>query len=120
MWIQQSVTARRGDIYLANLAPVVGSEQGGIRPVLVIQNDVGNWHSPTIIVAIITSQIKNQYLPTHVLLNLTCGLPRESMAMLEQIRTIDKKRIYKYVGQVDRDQMRAVDAALKVSMGLTG
>lgn len=80
--MQQSAPIHRGEIYLANLAPAVGSEQGGIRPVLVIQNDVGNRHSPTIIAAIITSQIKSRYLPTHVLLSISCGLSRASMAML--------------------------------------
>lgn len=88
---------RRGDIYYADLAPVIGSEQGGIRPVLVIQNDIGNQHSPTIITAIVTGQIKSRYLPTHVLLPAsTCGLPKESIVMLEQLRTLDRKRLRKY------------------------
>lgn len=109
----------RGDIYCADLAPVIGSEQGGIRPVLVIQNDVGNWHSPTIIVAIITGQIKSQYLPTHIVLAAKgCGLPQDSMVMLEQIRTLDKHRLQGYLGSLTTDKMREIDIALRISVGL--
>ena len=96
---------RRGDIYHADLTPVIGSEQGGDRPVLVIQNNVGNRHSPTIIAAIITGQIKSRYLPTHVLLPaITSGLPKKSMVMLEQLRTLDKRRLQQYVGHLDPDR----------------
>lgn len=110
---------QRGDIYYANLALVVGSEQGGIRPVLVIQNDIGNQHSPTIIAAIITGQRKSRYLPTHVLLpELSCGLPKKSMVMLEQIRTLDKHRLLEYVGSVRRTKMQEINEALGISVGL--
>lgn len=110
---------RRGDIYYADLAPVIGSEQGGIRPVLVIQNDIGNQHSPTIITAIVTGQIKSRYLPTHVLLPAsTCGLPKESIVMLEQLRTLDRKRFRKYTGHLRATKMSEIDAALEISIGL--
>ena len=108
----------RGDLYYADLNPVVGSEQGGIRPVLVIQNDVGNKHSPTIIVAAITSKSGKAMLPTNCLLNADTGLDRDSVALLEQIRTIDKRRLKDYVGVVGGDDMQEVDRALAVSVGL--
>ncbi len=107
----------RGDIYRADLNPVMGSEQGGIRPVLVIQNDIGNKHSPTVIVAAITSRDK-PYLPTHILLTGLQTLGRNSIALLEQIRTIDKSRLTEYIGSVGAETMEAVDAALAVSVGL--
>jgi len=110
----------RGDLYYADLNPVVGSEQGGIRPVLIIQNDIGNKHSPTIIVAAITSKAMKTTLPTHCLLNAQNGLDRDSVALLEQIRTIDKRRLKDYVGALDQDDMRSVDRALAVSVGLDG
>ena len=110
---------RRGDIYLAGLSPVTGSEQGGIRPVLIIQNNVGNHHSPTVIAAVITGQIKSRHLPTHVwLASHTCGLPKNSMVMLEQLRTLDKSRLGKYMGSASGDKMVEVDVALNISVGL--
>lgn len=110
---------RRGNIYYADLTPVTGSEQGGIRPVLVIQNNIGNRYSPTIIAAIITGQRKSRYLPTHVLLPaFTCGLPKKSMVMLEQLRTLDKQRLLEYIGCIGEKQMWEIDAALGISMGL--
>jgi len=107
----------RGDIYRADLSPVVGSEQGGVRPALVIQNDIGNKYSPTLIVAAITSKDKPR-LPTHISLVGLQALERNSVALLEQIRTIDKSRLTEYIGSVDAETMKAVDAALAVSVGL--
>lgn len=116
---QQMRPIQRGDIYYAGLAPVIGSEQGGIRPMLVIQNNIGNQHSPTIIAAIITGKLKNRHLPTHVLLtDPVCGLPRRSIVMLEQLRTLDKARLLEYIGCLDKMKMSEVDAALKISIGL--
>lgn len=110
---------KRGDIVLADLSPVVGSEQGGLRPVIVIQNDIGNKYSPTIIVAAITAQIDKSKLPTHVEVKKgKFGLTRNSVILLEQIRTIDKKRLTQMLGQVDEKTMHAVDQALIVSFGL--
>lgn len=108
---------RRGDIFYANLDPVIGSEQGGIRPVLVIQNNTGNEYSPTVIVAAITSKPKTK-LPTHVSLKNRKGLEKNSVVLLEQIRTIDKIRLENYVGTVDRFQMRKIDEALRRSTGV--
>lgn len=109
----------RGDVFFADLSPVVGSEQGGVRPVLVVQNDVGNKFSPTIIVAAITSQIDKAKLPTHIeLLGDQTGLERASVILLEQIRTIDKRRLREWVAHLDRDVMDRVDEALLISMGL--
>lgn len=110
----------RGDIYRAELSPVVGSEQGGIRPVLVIQNDVGNKHSPTVIIAPITSKSMKKPLPTQRLLPAQNGLDRESIVLLEQIRTIDKERLKEFIGVLDQDDMRNIDTALAVSVGLDG
>lgn len=107
----------RGDIYRANLNPIVGSEQGGVRPVLIIQNDIGNKHSPTVIVAAITSRDKAR-LPTHMHLSDLQPLERNSVALLEQIRTIDKSRLTEYIGNVGAETMKAVDATLAVSVGL--
>ncbi len=110
---------RRGDIFYADLSPVIGSEQGGIRPVLVIQNDVGNKYSPTIIIAAITSQINKAKLPTHVeILGQEYGLPKDSVVLLEQVRTIDKKRLREKIGKFDNVMMQYVDDALKISVGL--
>ena len=110
---------QRGDIYYANLAPVVGSEQGGTRPVLVIQNNIGNNHSTTIIVAAITGYVKGKHQPTHVRLKgAACGLFRVSTVLLEQIRTIDKSRLAEYMGSGGEDKMSEIDAALKLSVGL--
>jgi len=110
----------RGDLYYADLNPVVGSEQGGIRPVLVIQNDIGNKHSPTIIVAAITSKAMKTILPTHCRLSAQSGLDLNSVALLEQIRTIDKRRLKDYVGVLGQEEMQEVDRALAVSVGLAG
>ncbi len=110
----------RGDLYYADLNPVVGSEQGGIRPVLVIQNDVGNKHSPTTIVAAITSKSGKAMLPTHCLLPTGSGLDRDSVILLEQIRTIDKKRLKDCIGALRQEDMQEIDRALAVSVGLAG
>lgn len=110
---------KRGDIFYADLSPVVGSEQGGIRPVLVIQNDVGNKYSPTVIVAAITSQINKAKMPTHI--ELSCddyGLSKDSVVLMEQIRTIDKKRLKEKIGHMDEEHTKNIDEALKISFGL--
>ena len=110
---------KRGDMYYADLSPVVGSEQGGIRPVLVIQNDVGNKYSPTVIIAAITSRVNKAKLPTHMELNAkNFGLPRDSVVLLEQIRTIDKQRLKEKIGHLDGMYMDYVDRGLSVSFGL--
>ena len=110
---------KRGDIYFADLSPVVGSEQGGIRPVLIVQNDVGNKHSPTVIAAAITSQINKARLPTHIELSArSFGLTKDSVILLEQIRTIDKKRLLERMGKLDEGVMSRVDEAIAVSFGL--
>ncbi len=110
---------RRGDIYYADLSPVVGSEQGGMRPVLIVQNDVGNRYSPTVIAAAITSQTGKARLPTHISLGgRSCGLTRDSVILLEQIRTIDKQRLRERMGKVDDELMNRVDNAIAVSFGL--
>lgn len=110
---------KRGDIYYADLSPVIGSEQGGVRPVLIIQNDVGNKYSPTVIVSAITSQINKAKLPTHVEINaIDYGLPKDSVVLLEQIRTIDKKRLREKIGHFDEEMMEKVDECLKISLGL--
>ena len=112
---------RRGDIYYADLSPVVGSEQGGIRPVLIVQNDIGNRFSPTVIAAAITSQRAKANLPTHISLNASdSGLSRDSIVLLEQVRTIDKHRLKERMGRLDRSAMAQVDQALSVSFGLAG
>jgi mRNA interferase MazF len=108
----------RGQMYYADLNPVVGSEQGGVRPVLVIQNNVGNQFSTTTIIAPITSQIKKTHQPTHIGIPPYFGLPQRSMAMLEQIRTIDKSRFGEYIGCLDDDVMDYIDEALGISVGL--
>ena len=110
---------KRGDIYYADLSPVVGSEQGGMRPVLIVQNDTGNKHSPTVIAAAITSQINKARLPTHIeLAARSYGLTRDSVVLLEQIRTIDKKRLKERMGKLDATLMNRVDNAIAVSFGL--
>ena len=112
---------KRGDIYYADLSPVVGSEQGGMRPVLIVQNDTGNKHSPTVIAAAITSQIGKARLPTHIELEArSFGLTRDSVVLLEQIRTIDKRRLRERMGRVDEELMNKVDDAIAVSFGLHG
>ncbi|GAA6492084.1 MAG TPA: type II toxin-antitoxin system PemK/MazF family toxin [Candidatus Bariatricus faecipullorum] len=108
---------RRGDIFYADLSPVVGSEQGGIRPVLIIQNDTGNRHSPTVIVAAVTSKMNKAKLPTHVEIDSRrYHIVRDSVILLEQIRTIDKRRLRDMVCHVDRELMRKVDEALRISL----
>lgn len=110
---------KRGDVYFADLSPVVGSEQGGVRPVLIIQNDIGNRFSPTVIVAAITAQIQKAKLPTHVEINAkTHGFDRDSVILLEQIRTIDKQRLTDKITHLDEETMRKVNDALQVSVGL--
>ena len=112
-------TVKRGDIYYADLSPVVGSEQGGMRPVLIVQNDTGNKHSPTVIAAAITSQTGKAKLPTHIELNAqSVGLSRDSVRLLEQIRTIDKSRLRERMGKLDDKTMNKVDSAIAVSFGL--
>ncbi|WP_419196110.1 type II toxin-antitoxin system PemK/MazF family toxin [Caproiciproducens galactitolivorans] len=113
------VNIRRGDIYYADLSPVVGSEQGGVRPVLIVQNDVGNRFSPTVIAAAITSQRAKANLPTHIMLNAqTTGLAKDSVVLLEQVRTIDKHRLKERMGRLDNTCMSQVDQALSISFGL--
>ena len=112
---------KRGEIYYADLSPVVGSEQGGIRPVLIIQNDVGNKYSPTVIAAAITSQRDKTKLPTHISVDADgCGPAKDSIVLLEQVRTIDKQRLKEKMGRLDTGSMGRVDKALSVSFGLTG
>ena len=110
---------RRGDIYFADLSPVVGSEQGGTRPVLIIQNDTGNRHSPTVIAAAITSQLGKARLPTHITVpGREVGLAKDSVVLLEQIRTLDKRRLREHMGRLSDEQMSQVDNAIAVSFGL--
>lgn len=110
---------RRGDIYYADLRPVVGSEQGGIRPVLIIQNDIGNKHSPTVICAAITSRMNKAKLPTHVELDCkNCDMVKDSVVLLEQLRTIDKKRLREKVCHLEKDIICQVDRALRISLEL--
>ena len=112
---------KRGDIYYADLSPVVGSEQGCIRPVLVIQNDIGNKYSPTVIAAAITSQINKAKMPTHIeLAAKDYGLNKDSVILLEQIRTIDKRRLREKIGRIDDGLMASVNNALSISFGLGG
>ena len=112
-------SVKRGDIFYADLSPVVGSEQGGVRPVLIVQNDTGNRHSPTVIAAAITSQTGKARLPTHISVSpLSCGLPKESIILLEQVRTLDKRRLREKMGRVDENVMKKVDTAIAVSFGL--
>jgi len=113
------VTVKRGDIYYADLSPVVGSEQGGVRPVLIVQNDMGNRFSPTVIAVAITSQRDKSRLPTHISVRShDCGLARDSVVLLEQIRTIDKKRLKERMGKLDDQSMTQVNRALSISFGL--
>lgn len=109
---------KRGDVYYADLSPVIGSEQGGTRPVLILQNNIGNKYSPTVIVAAITSKIGKSMVPTHVSIGKDTVLTGDSAALLEQIRTIDKQRLIDKVTHLDDDLMREVDIALKISLGL--
>ena len=110
---------KRGDIYYADLSPVVGSEQGGIRPVLIIQNDVGNRYSPTVICAASTSRMNKAKLPTHIEIDSRrCQIMKDSVILLEQIRTIDKQRLKDMIGHLDKERMRSVDEAIRVSLAL--
>ena len=110
---------KRGDIYYADLSPVVGSEQGGVRPVLIVQNDVGNKYSPTVIAAAITSQQEKSRMPTHINVNGdTCGLSKDSVVLLEQVRTIDKQRLKERMGNLSISDMNKINKALTVSFGL--
>ena len=110
---------KRGEIYYADLSPVVGSEQGGVRPVLIVQNDVGNKYSPTVIAAAITSQINKAKMPTHIEVDASeYGLAKDSVILLEQIRTIDKRRLKEKIGTVDNELMEKVNDALVISFGL--
>lgn len=112
---------KRGDIYYADLRPVMGSEQGGVRPVVVIQNDIGNHYSPTVIAAAITSRERKNKMPTHVsVFKEQPGLRKHSVVLLEQIRTIDRERLKDYIGQIDAETMKYVDHAIAVSFGLEG
>ncbi|WP_087679140.1 type II toxin-antitoxin system PemK/MazF family toxin [Garciella nitratireducens] len=111
---------KRGDVFYADLSPVVGSEQGGVRPVLVIQNDVGNKYSPTIIISAITSQINKAKLPTHIEISASeFGLSKDSVILLEQIRTIDKRRLKDKIGHLNDELMEKVNEGLQISLGLT-
>jgi len=113
------VQVRRGDIFYADLSPVIGSEQGGVRPVLIIQNDVGNRYSPTVICAAITSQINKAKLPTHVEIDsITSTLVKDSVILLEQIRTIDKKRLREKICWLDEKMMQRINQAAAISLGL--
>lgn len=109
---------RRGDIFYADLRPVIGSEQGGIRPVLVVQNDVGNRHSPTVIVAAITSKMHKAKLPTHIELSKRYGIEKDSVILLEQVRTIDKSRLRERVCHLEQDVLVRVNKALEISLAL--
>lgn len=108
----------RGDIYMADLSPVYGSEQGGLRPVLVVQNNVGNKFSPTVIIVAITSKLHKAKIPTHVELKSTCGLPLNSIALCEQLRTIDKARLKDKVGSLSDFEMRLINSAIAISLAL--
>ena len=110
---------KRGELYYADLSPVIGSEQGGVRPVLIVQNDVGNKYSPTVIVAAVTSQINKAKLPTHIELSAEkYGLPKDSVVLLEQVRTLDKRRLREKIGSVDELKMQKINKALFISFGL--
>ena len=114
-----NATVRRGDIYYADLSPVVGSEQGGLRPVLIIQNDIGNKYSPTVIAAAITSRMSKTHLPTHIdVYAEKVGLAKDSVILLEQIRTLDKRRLKEKMGHLDEGMMNRVNTAIAISFGL--
>ncbi|NLK94273.1 MAG: type II toxin-antitoxin system PemK/MazF family toxin [Clostridiales bacterium] len=114
-----TMVVKRGDIFYADLSPVIGSEQGGIRPVIIMQNDIGNRYSPTVIVAAITSQINKAKLPTHVeISSIEYGLNRDSVVLLEQIRTLDKKRLKEKIGHMTDSDMQKVNKALLISLSL--
>ena len=114
------MVVKRGDIFYADLSPVIGSEQGGTRPVLIVQNDVGNKFSPTVIIAAITSQINKAKLPTHIEISANdFGLAKDSVILLEQVRTIDKRRLREKIGRLDESLIEKVDEALGISFGIT-
>lgn len=118
---KKAMSVKRGDIYYADLSPVVGSEQGGLRPVLIIQNDVGNRYSPTVIAAAITSRMGKTRLPTHIdIYAEKAGLAKDSVILLEQIRTLDKQRLKEKMGHLDDGMMNEVNNAIAVSFGLGG
>lgn len=113
------MTVKRGDIYYADLSPVIGSEQGGVRPVLIVQNDIGNRYSPTVIAAAITSQKYKTQLPTHISVRAdNCGLQKDSIVLLEQVRTLDKRRLKEKMGNLPETEMSKINRALSVSFGL--
>lgn len=112
------MTIKRGELYYADLSPVVGSEQGGVRPVLIVQNDVGNKYSPTIIAAAVTSRMNKAKLPTHIELPPAFGLAKDSVILLEQVRTIDKKRLKERIGELPQSTMKRVDKAILISFGV--
>ena len=123
-WVRKAndikMLIKRGNIFYADLSPVVGSEQGGVRPILIVQNDIGNKHSPTVIAAAVTSQINKAKLPTHIELDAAMyGLSKDSVILAEQIRTIDKTRLREKIGHIDDSLMQKVDDALTISFGLT-
>ncbi len=112
---------KRGEVFYADLSPVVGSEQGGVRPVLIVQNNIGNRHSPTVIAAAITSKTGKSPLPTHIpISSADCGLTRDSVVLLEQLRTIDKTRLRERTGVIPNSRLNQVDNALGISLGLQG
>ena len=120
MEFRETENIKRGDIYYADLSPVVGSEQGGVRPVLVIQNDIGNKYSPTVIVCAITSQLTKAKLPTHIELNKDkYNLIKDSVVLLEQIRTLDKRRLQEKICSIDNLTMQQIDVAMMISLGIT-
>lgn len=113
------MTVKRGEVYYADLSPVVGSEQGGIRPVLIVQNDIGNKFSPTVIAAAITSRKTKNPLPTHISVNAdNCGLQKDSIVLLEQVRTLDKQRLKERIGYLENNDMVRINHALSISIGL--
>lgn len=115
------MNVRRGDIFYADLSPVVGSEQGGVRPVLIVQNDVGNKYSPTVIAAAITSRQQKASIPTHIAINAEAtGLSKDSVVLLEQVRTIDKRRLKEKMGSIDSNSMAKVNEAISISFGIGG
>ena len=117
--ISMTPEIKRGDIYYANLNPVVGSEQGDRRPCIVVQNDTGNHHSPTVVIVPLTGKAKKHYLPTHVVIPQSCGLETSSMALAEQLRTIDRSRLGSYVGRIGTSEQTAIDKAIAISLGLS-
>lgn len=117
-WRKMVDQIKRGELYYADLSPVIGSEQGGVRPVLVVQNDIGNKYSPTVIVAAITSKINKAKLPTHIEIEAsTYGLEKDSVILLEQVRTLDKSRLQNKIGDLSPIMMKSVDKALLISLG---